>query len=281
MLIVLLIVFVFMSSLSNIFIAWAIITIISIVTISFITKEERKLKYFIIQEISILLFIFLVVAEHQTFLILPLLIKTGVPPFHTWIVEIFIIRTKVEELIFLTLTKVIPTTLLLILREKPETLIFCLIFVYLQICPIVYETNTKLLLLFSSLRNILIILILATIQKGTAWLFLLFYITTTLTAFSTTKRVNNKQISTHLVFVLTALPPSPLFFIKIIAIILILQSIPILALLGFSACFYYAYIKFYRFNVKNETTLLIEKKITTTTLLKTTLLVEVLLVFII
>lgn len=56
---------------------------------SFISDFENKIKYFVIQEVGILIFFIFFFNELKYLFFLPLFIKMGIPPFFSWLLEIF------------------------------------------------------------------------------------------------------------------------------------------------------------------------------------------------
>lgn len=151
--------------LSNLLIIWFIIEINNFIfiTLRIIKINNKKLifLYFIVQIIASFIFIFSLISNpiisneySNTLLILALIIKLGIPPFHLWI--IIITKSINWWLLFLTLTiqKIIPLNVLFLSTIKP--IIFMLIIIISIIIPsikIFTITELKTLMTYSSINQ--------------------------------------------------------------------------------------------------------------------------------
>jgi len=139
----------------NILISLIIIEVLSWLFIQFI-PIWRVLKYLFLQGVF---FVFVVISTIwvKPFLLVRLILKMGVPPFHLWVIRLILEIELISFTIILTLHKLLPTLLLAkVIKEFILVLIMRLILISLSV-------------LIRNLRNMLIVLVLSSILH-TLWI---------------------------------------------------------------------------------------------------------------
>ena len=210
-------------------------------------RPESKLKYFIIQEVRVMVFILFVFLDVSFLLVFPILMKIGVPPFHYWMLEVFWKLKKIEMIYFISITKIFPAIIIMSIIRYIFLFPFIVIFLIIQLSPLIFKRGLKVLLFYSSLTNFIFIFFLRI--RGMLkirWIYLFIYLFLTIWSTSSIKEEGIKRVNFFYLFNVLGMPPSPLFFLKVVSLFLILKSFLLLFfLLIFSLFFYYLYLGFW------------------------------------
>lgn len=210
---------------------------------------EASIKYFLIQAVSSSILIFSSLLRNyfqewnfsynlENIYFITLSLKAGVAPLHFWFPQVIRCSDWTQCIILLTWQKIAPFVLLSFLKSK-------LIIVFIIACSItgilggINQTNIKLILVYSSILNSGWLLSLSLNNELTWWIYFSIYSLLTLAAsyifikFNTTKIDSTFKIwvspFTKFIFLinflsLAGLPPFIGFFIKIIAIKVLMEN---------------------------------------------------------
>lgn len=90
-----------------------LISFIPLISIKSISSSERSIKYFIIQRISSMIFIFrliltIIIINIKNLILISIIIKIAIPPFHSWILSIIEGLNLKYLIIMFTLMKIAP-----------------------------------------------------------------------------------------------------------------------------------------------------------------------------
>lgn len=180
------------------------------------------LKYFLIQEVFTGLGLFSLVYGSRWFLFsIALFLKLALPPFHAWFLKIlFSSRTDGW---MLGCSKLVPTLWLFILQLSSS--LFLLLILLQVIFALLDITTVKGVMFLSSCLNLYwgVILAQVNINYGVVWVFVYSYITYMFLTIS--------DLVWQDILVITGLPPSILFFVKVYFVIAFDSSF--LLLVGF------------------------------------------------
>jgi len=239
---------------------WLIIEIIaaliiySIVSIKENLNFETVIKFFLNQSIAaIILLITMPLLLHHTFdikivlLVVCLLIyKIGLPPFHTWALQIIPFMNWVSLLNFFSLLKVPPIVLLIRLNQIERvryllitTIIFRLV---LRILIALNTTQFRNVIFASSLASNQWILLAFLFSHSLGYMYLITYtfvVLRILWVFTTIKQTQirttffklNVFIVLLLILTRARIPPFRLFFAKVETVILLLYEAPIIIII--------------------------------------------------
>lgn len=180
------------------------------------------LKYFLIQEVFTGLGLFSLVYGSRWFLFsIALFLKLALPPFHAWFLKIlFSSRTDGW---MLGCSKLVPTLWLFILQLSSS--LFLLLILLQVIFALLDITTVKGVMFLSSCLNLYwgVILAQVNINYGVVWVFVYSYVTYMFLTIS--------DLVWQDILVITGLPPSILFFVKVYFVIAFDSSF--LLLVGF------------------------------------------------
>lgn len=225
-------------------------------------KSLNAIKYFISQRVASLIFIIIffiknIIFYSEILIILSILFKLGIPPFHSWVIRIINYLNYNEIFIILILQKFIPMLILRKIKIKFEIIIIIIIFNYIFLLIFVNIIRyIRLILFFSSRTNSLWILSVINIKE--IWFkFILIYGFMNIILFFILNKLNLYKLSIFNKFIfidviiliiiffnLAGFPPFLGFFIKlmIIKLILFLNFFIIIILIFLSLIIIYMYI---------------------------------------
>jgi hypothetical protein len=211
-------------SFQSLFGVWLSLFLSTLATVVWLTDESPSLalKYFLIQEVltGLVLFSLAYGSDWSLFSVL-LYLKLALPPFHSWFLKI--LYSSGTDRWILGCSKLVPTLWLFIL-QLPTSL--PLLFILFQVVYALLDVITvKGVMFLSSCLNLFWGMILAqvNVNYGFVWVIAYSYITY---IFLTVSRLVWQDI-----LVVTGLPPSILFFIKVYFVTIFDSSL--LLLVGF------------------------------------------------
>lgn len=217
----------------NILISLITIEVLSWLFIQFI-PIWRVLKYLFLQRVF---FVFVIIStiRIKPFLLIRLLLKMGIPPFHLWVIRLMLEIELVSFRIILTLHKFLPTLLLTkVLKELILVFLLRLILISLSV-------------LISNLGNILIVLVLSSILH-TLWIrfggimrlriVCIYWLGYRILLILILKSINldyiiytliNQRILSNLIWLfLSGIPPFTMFWLKSHIVTVIISSVGII-----------------------------------------------------
>jgi hypothetical protein len=181
-------------------------TLATVVWLVDLDYPSLALKYFLVQEVFTGLALFSLVYSSDWILFsLALFLKLALPPFHTWFLKI-LFSSNADGWI-LGYSKLVPTLWLFILQLSSS--LFLLLILLQVVFALLDITTVKGVIFLSSCLNLYwgVILAQVNVNYGLIWVFIYSYITYT---FLTVSRLVWQDI-----LVITGLPPSILFFVKV------------------------------------------------------------------
>jgi len=208
-----------LQSILRVWISLFLSTLATVIWLVDLDYPSLALKYFLIQEVFTGLALFSLVYRSDWFLFsLALFLKLALPPFHAWFVKILFSRNADGWM--LGYSKLVPTLWLFVL---PLSLPLFLLLIMLQVVFALLDVVTvKGVMFLSRCLNLFwgVILAQVNINYGLIWVFIYSYITY---IFLRVSRVVWQDI-----LVITGLPPSVLFFIKVYFVVIFDSSFSLL-----------------------------------------------------
>jgi len=199
---------------SNLIFFWLVI-FISLVM--FIKNEERVkdsiIKFIFVQEIlrALLILFFISSLYSESILFILLIIKIGIPPFHSWVILLIKRISWLECIIFLTLLKVVPIYIVYNIRFNLNiVLVLSVVSTFLLFS----SSNVKEILFFSRRRNRLLIVLVSYFSYSKAIYFFLFYSLLLVWVIWDIERKRSIDISSCLLLVFIGVPPLIIFIVK-------------------------------------------------------------------
>ena len=195
-------------------------------------KTDVVLKYFLIQRVSssgIILGLFLLFFQPQEHLslvvILSVILKLGIPPFHYWVMDLVFKLKFLRFFMFLTFQKLGGLVFLRELNLKNMIIIF-LVRIFLSIWLLIWVKSIKRLLVVSSIVNISWFCLGRLYSRNLLYFFFLYcgltyFVCLRFFVFSRTllvrERLSTENISMKLIrlWSLSGIPPFPGFLVKI------------------------------------------------------------------
>lgn len=212
-------------SLQSVLGVWLRLFLSTLATVVWLVDSEcpsLALKYFLVQEVFTGLALFSLIYSSDWFLFsLALFLKLALPPFHAWFLKILFSRSADNWI--LGYSKLVPTLWLFMLQLSSSLfLLLILLQVFFALLDVV---TVKGVMFLSSCLNLYwgIILAQVNVNYGLVWVFIYSYITY---MFLTVSGLVWQDI-----LVITGLPPSILFFVKVYFVIVFDSSF--LLLVGF------------------------------------------------
>jgi len=204
------------------------------VLILILDSEEMILKYVIIQRFVTLLFLSGILFSSYIMILVRVLVKIGIPPFHSWAVNVRHQLRKNSFWFLLTIHKLLPTLILIIivfLRSK--TLLIYLVFVVMTLLS---SNRTIKLLLISSIRHSVWVLlgITQSLYLGLKyWIVYSLLFLILISGFSLEVRVFSQVALVLLVrwLVWAGLPPFSIFWLKLLIVLTFLPKWRVLVIL--------------------------------------------------
>ncbi len=196
-------------------------------------SRELQILYFLVQEIASFLFLLVVLLKLPlALLLIRLILKIGLVPFHFWLIKFLTDLKWLEIVLFFTLIKCIPLWIIVHITTIKFFIFFVLNSV-IRTCLILTTYLIKPLFIFSSNTHTIWI-ILATTQHLVLGLFyfLLYRIILFLLLNSFKEHnIKNKRFSIILFSVFIGLPPFPIFILKWVVLFSVLRYSTILSFL--------------------------------------------------
>jgi len=223
-------------SLQSVLRVWLSLFLSTLATVIWLVDQDYPslaLKYFLVQEVFTGLALFSLVYSSDWFLFsLALFLKLALPPFHAWFIKILF--SSSADGWMLGYSKLVPTLWLFIL---PLSLPLFLLMIVLQVVFALLDVVTvKGVMFLSSCLNLFwgVILAQVNINYGLIWVFLYSYITY---MFLRVARLVWQDI-----LVITGLPPSILFFVKVYFVVIFDSSFSLL--LGFLVSTFVLFLRY-------------------------------------
>lgn len=196
-------------------------------------------------EIFILFFFIFFLFRIIKISLLMLIGKIGIPPFFKWLLEIFWKIKGFSLILLISLTKCLPTFLLLRLTSFYLWQLFFFRFFFVQRFSFINQKNEKLIILFSSFSHIVLFLLVNRFSKLLSFKYFLCYLFTLLFLLSFTNS-GALRINRVILFNLVGLPPAILFFFKLFSLFYLLNfRVFFFILVIITIIFYIVYFLFF------------------------------------
>jgi hypothetical protein len=178
--------------------------------------KSGHIKYLIIQTVFILVSLTQLVLQTRGLLLLSLLFKMGLPPFHAWIVLLVRNLTAVGLLFMITVHKLLP---LVILSKIISGRFFMVLMLIITRYLVMIQRGMLIVLVFSSMNHSFLMLLSSMVRL---WLFVIYWVVYSIlsTALFTTLNIeynqqfNKPTLSIFALLVLRGTPPFTLFWLK-------------------------------------------------------------------
>lgn len=212
-------------SLQSVLGVWISLFLSTLATVVWLADSDRPslaLKYFLVQEVFTGLALFSLAYSSDWLLFsVALFLKLALPPFHAWFLKILFSRNADGWM--LGYSKLVPTLWLFMLQLSSS--LFLLLILLQVVFALLDITTVKGVIFLSSCLNLYwgVILAQVNINYGLIWVFVYSYITYVFLTVS--------DLVWQDILVITGLPPSVLFFIKVYFVIIFDSSF--LLLVGF------------------------------------------------
>lgn len=202
-------------------------------------KKNSLIKYFCFQAVSSSLILVFFNLTIETALLMTIFIKIAIAPFHLWLITIIEDCNLFIIFWLSTVQKIIPLNMLSLVNFFLSHLIFISISILYATLFILIQTKLKKILVSSSVYRANWIVATFMVNSILAWAFfftyscvlgLIFLIRSkyrlgTNSRSSQFKSLNIRFHIIYLIWALAGIPPSPLFFIKLLAIIALINKI--------------------------------------------------------
>jgi len=214
-----------------------------------VSIKDRIIKFIFIQELltSLLIFTFMFSSSLTLVIVILLIIKIGLPPFHSWAMFLLKSRRWSEYITFLTILKIIPLFILfnIFIDLKPLLVFFIISSVLLLV-----SLSVKQILFFSRRRNNLFMIIIRHFSFFlAATYFILYCLLLLLTVWNAESKLTT-EFSRFILFIFIGIPPMVIFILKYL-LFSILKWLPLyfisflfLLLLNLF-CYFYLIIKYW------------------------------------
>jgi len=211
---------------------WCFIVVISLAAVRLMDSPEAKFKYFFFSEAFTLLFFASIIFSIERLAPIFLCIKVGIPPFHSWMVDLFMDLDSYSRVSILLWVKLLPAIVIVTLRRPRLLFLFFVSWGFRSVAPLLSKPLLKFVFIYGSLSNYRIIFICATHDALRAAKILIVYTWMLATVWSIYRR---KEITFNLGVILNfiGLPPFPLFFIKFFVFSGVFERSAIAAITGF------------------------------------------------
>ena len=202
---------VFLSS-NNILFLWGALFFITLRYVFSIRGQLPSLKFFVIQEVASVNIIFSFALKIPIVLILIVLLKIAIPPFHRWFFSIIPIIRIGHFVFFITFIKLIPFVILYIVIHFISFILILLGFAYTFYIFIIISNVPGLLFISRGLRRYYFIILLK-IKVSLFFILFMFY-RVFLFVSSRRRLIIPKNVEPLLFVVLFGLPTLVMFFFK-------------------------------------------------------------------
>ena len=225
--------------------------------LNFIENKEKKIVFFLVQEVSTFVFLFAILFVFPVFVILiTLFMKIAVPPLHFWFLSILKRIVPLSLILFLTVIKIIPFYIVRQLFSFFYIFILCVIMLLRNL--IIYNSvKARELFLFSSALNFFWFCTCFLVRIKLFFLYLFFYLFLIFKLFELNV-MQEKIVMTVFVFViLIGTPPFFIFFLKwviisIIAYYTLFLTIIILIIVLSTFSYFRVFYQFYIINLRKK-----------------------------